>query len=295
MTKRRYTAAPGGRALPRSLSAWQLLSARSPLFPISGFGSRISPGGSRKKGENLLKGLVNSFTLRLAALGLMTYAAICLLGPADEPAYATHTPYLSLTTASVEAITVPGLVPGPYNLGTYVSGGDYSGISQPDAWGFQTGGTTVPASANALDHKGVFYYALPVVWDLGSAQSSALLFPIIDHGPIPNEGVEVTVWGSNNASDPFPGAWTIAELTTIYADGWVDVGAAQESDDMASLWTFGSGTYRYVAVYANRSVEFTPDSSEYDDCPSEPGWCSEEAEIDGRLSQIQRVDAHTNR
>lgn len=226
-----------------------------------------------------MKKLIMSVGTRVLALGIAVSVLFGAITVGGGTTYATHTPYLSLTAASVAAITVPGTVPGPYNLGTYVSGGDGGGTSPPNAWAF-SGGSFNPPSANALDYNWMHFTFTPVIWDLGAPRGSALVFPSIDHAPGSYEGVEVTVWGSNNSGAVFPGGWTQATLATVYADGWVDVGAPQESDDYASLWTFGSNTFQYVALYANGSLEYTPDATDYDDCPSEPVWCSGEAEID---------------
>jgi hypothetical protein len=124
--------------------------------------------------------------------------------------------------------------------------------------------------------------------DMGVTTSTVVLFPSIDHTPMspaPYEALESTVWGSNNPAAPFPAGWTLASLQKIYADGWVDVGAAQESDDYAQAWAFPAGSFRYVAVYANRSVDITPENSDTNDCAGEGVWCSSENEVDavGRL------------
>ena len=88
------------------------------------------------------------------------------------------------------------------------------------------------------------------------------------------EGIEFTVYGTNNLADALaagatagvfgnietgvvPGAGTgstfeQAMLDYVFIDGWADFGAADEGDDFASVWQF-SQAYRYVAVYSNNT------------------------------------------
>lgn len=165
---------------------------------------------------------------------------------------------------------------------------------------FHIDGVFDPTAGNTPDDRWVQIETTPGFWDLSTPTSSVFLFPSIDHGPVPYEGVESTVWGSNDPNATFPDNWTLGTLTTIYNEGRVNLGTPRESDDFASLWTF-PGTFRYIAVYANRSIELSPQppldpaTFDNDDCADPTKWCSTEAEIDavarptGSLPQLPPI------
>ena len=186
-----------------------------------------------------------------------------------------------LDLAQASNVTVPGIIPaGSYSLGTYVSGGSgLTGTSPPDSWSFSRDSFFDPTAANGLDHHWIQGTSTPVIWDVGSGSTEAIVFPSIDHGPVPYEALEFTVWGSNDPLAAFPTGWTLSSLTRVYEDGWIDVGTSQESDDWVSVWSFPS-TIRYVAVYANESVHITPDNSFKNDCLGQEVWCSFDHEVD---------------
>ncbi|MEK6287600.1 MAG: hypothetical protein AABO57_17795 [Acidobacteriota bacterium] len=243
--------------------------------------------------------------LRIAVLGAFMSAALTLpqmLNPLSEhygKALASHTPLLSLTLAQIAALSVPTTVPSPYTLGAYVSGPPAaSGSSPANTLGEIVDATLDVTAANALDHRWVqILDTTPVIWDLGSPSNTALIFPAVDHTPVPYESLEFTVWGSNDPNAPFPSGWTLGTLTRVYQEGWVDSGAplGDESDDNASLWAF-AGTFRYIAVYSNKSTEITPEPVGFiNDCVGEGVFCSRDAEIDavGRPTAITiALDIH---
>ena len=200
--------------------------------------------------------------------------------------YATHTPFLTTDVVAIDALTVPGTVPpGTFSLGTYVSGGSETGTSPPNDWDFTSDYPAFDSTAaNALDRHWIKAGDSPIIWDLHVPSDDVLVFPSIDHSPnapAPYEALEFTVWGSADPKAPFPAGWTLATLSRVYADGWIDVSAERESDDFASLWTFrGGATFQFIAVYANRSHEITPSVAENNDCSGEGVWCSGDDEID---------------
>ena len=205
--------------------------------------------------------------------------------------------FIHIDEEQIDALIAPGIV-GPrlfaldtrivelptFVLGTWVRGGVCTGTSPPDRWDISPCDIIfTPSRANRLDHGWIQPTTSPVIWDLGLPSNSAIVFPAIDHppmGPAANEALEFTVWGSNDPNAPFPGGWALGTLTRIYAEGWVDVGAAEESDDFASLWTF-PGTFRFVAVYANFSIHISPDPGPFENqCGGQGAFCSFDAEID---------------
>ncbi len=221
--------------------------------------------------------------VRLAVAGVMTVTIMslaALVGGAGD-AIAAHVAYVHQTAAGINAMTVPGTIPpASYALGTYVSGGVATGTSPANAYAWTGDATFDPTAANSLDHHWMQVSTAPLIMDMGVPTTSAIVFPSIDHGPVPYEALESTVWGSNNPAAPFPAGWTLATMTSVYRDGWVAAGAPQESDDWVSVWSFPSGSFRYIAVYANKSIDFTPDDPSTNDCAGDGVWCSAENEID---------------
>jgi hypothetical protein len=124
--------------------------------------------------------------------------------------------------------------PSGFALGTYLKGADGQGFGyDPTTLGAYNGNTTGVGNANGRD----FYWvqdsgnqtSFPggaiggrpsqgIVWDLGGQANQAVVFPFVDHGPVPGEVLENSVWLSNNpnAAD---GGWTQAALNHVYGGG----------------------------------------------------------------------------
>jgi len=188
-----------------------------------------------------------------------------------------------------------------YALGTYLAGGDISlGHGFPDMYAFHQGDGDDPvspaAALSATDHDWLQGTTTPIVVDLGAgnAADQAIIFNSIDHlgvgciNPNPDqalwdamiEGIEFTVYGTNNLNDALaaastpsvfdgseagsvPGAgvgstFEQATLDYVFNDGWADFGNAQEGDDFASVWQF-TQQYRYIAVFSDFTDPFVDD------------------------------------
>ena len=90
------------------------------------------------------------------------------------------------------------------------------------AYGFV--GETLEAGAGAADdlwiQTGNVVGANGAVWDLGVGASTAVVFNTIDHGPLPQEAIEATVYLSNTLSiDPLD--WELAETQRVWLEGYV--------------------------------------------------------------------------
>lgn len=91
------------------------------------------------------------------------------------------------------------------------------------------------------------------VWDLGGLANKVAVFPIIDHGPLPQEAIEYSVYLSNNQYATSIGTdgntdWVLAELSKVYLEGW-DV--SQIADGFSTLWVLpGNAEFRYVNVFS---------------------------------------------
>jgi hypothetical protein len=81
------------------------------------------------------------------------------------------------------------------------------------------------------------------IWDLGANASTAIIFNTIDHGPLPAEAIESTVYLSNNMID-----WTQAVTQRVWLEGF--------KTNKGILWdgfTYGVGTpngqpFRYASI-----------------------------------------------
>ncbi len=161
--------------------------------------------------------------------------------------------------------------------GTY----NYSCGSEPLA--------TYTARGNKLDWNwlqdtgdGGSSYLTGNVWDLGGPANKAVVFPIIDHGPLPQEAIEYTVYLSNNKFATSLGSdgstdWVLAELDKVYLEGW---DAAQVADGFTTVWKLpGSAEFRYVNVFSGGPSALHRDGDDeldavaglrVDDTPSKP-------------------------
>lgn len=91
-------------------------------------------------------------------------------------------------------------------------------------------------------------------WDLGGPSNQVAVFPVVDHGPLPEETMEYTVYLSNNPSATTLGAdgatqWVRAELERVYLEGWH---TGWTADGFTTVWRLpGRVAFRYVAVIAS--------------------------------------------
>lgn len=137
-----------------------------------------------------------------------------------------------------------------YTAGTLISGGggclgtstDTTGTG---SYGYTCGGGTVSSYANAIDNKW-FQTGNTVggtVFDLGFQATKAAVFNSIDHGPIPQEAIESTVYLSNDQV-----TWTQAVTERVWLEGF--------EPNLGILWdgftyavgTGTSATFRYASI-----------------------------------------------
>lgn len=91
------------------------------------------------------------------------------------------------------------------------------------------------------------------VWDLGGLANQAVVFPIIDHGPLPGEAIEYTVYLSNNQFATTTGSdgstqWVQAMLDKVYLEGW---NSSEVADGFTTVWKLPTAEeFRYVNVFA---------------------------------------------
>ncbi len=109
---------------------------------------------------------------------------------------------------------------------------DYS-FTQPSPMGLAAGNTTdfhwVHETSGAFAAPGA-----GTMWAFGGASATDfILFPSIDHGPVVEESLETTLYGSSDGGT----TWALGTITTLYALGF---SAASPDDDTAFRWVFPS-------------------------------------------------------
>lgn len=135
----------------------------------------------------------------------------------------------------------PGVAPRPTRCGTFVDGAEGSGSqTDPATYDYVTY-ATVPTNGDTPDHDWVHDTDGDfLVWNMGVTALAVNLYPSIDHTPVPEEALEVTVYGGPSAAGP----WEAGNITTIFDQGF---DPAWISDDYVSRWQF-SQPYQYFAV-----------------------------------------------
>lgn len=150
-------------------------------------------------------------------------------------------------------------------IGTGVTG--CSGYSyNPNTWDYTCGTDSFTNFANAgscidmwwmQDTGDGPFQAGDSIWDLGGPSNQAAVFPIIDHGPLPQEAIEYSVYLSNNPNASCIGTdgdicWVSAQLVRVYLEGWVEPWIA---DGFTTVWQLPGGqVFRYVSVPSGGSA-----------------------------------------
>jgi len=229
--------------------------------------------------------------LCLAALGLLTAGKNAwadppfITGPLD-PNWTTQFQGASPSTFAALGFTVgTGATDLHVSIGTWTdpSGlifGTALGTGNLSASGLTTNllnyGYTVtatsPASVNARDFAWGQNYgtnastnpALDTPWngtvfDLGGPANKAVVFPVVDHGPLPNEALEYTVYLTDTPNSTNLADWHLATLSEVYMQGWQSDATAL-ADGFTTVWTLASpsDTFRYVSVQGVGSQAFQP-------------------------------------
>ncbi|HFD81012.1 MAG TPA: hypothetical protein ENK05_11580, partial [Gammaproteobacteria bacterium] len=199
--------------------------------------------------------------------------------------------YVITDLQTLSGLAVDELVPPNRVAGRYVAGAVPGLVFDAPSCALSavSAAGDLPAAIAAPDHRAI--RAAPdqdIVMDLEQPYDSVTVLPQVDGLPVPQEGIEFTLWGSDDPQAPFPDGWTPATLVSIYTRGWqVDAACngATESDDYAGLYSFGPQAFRYVRVRADASLTLfdTPAQTDWQptgDEGGEPGWQSTSAEID---------------
>ena len=82
------------------------------------------------------------------------------------------------------------------------------------------------------------------VFDMGFYAQYAAVFAVIDHGPLPQESIESTVYLSNGVNGP----WTQAEVKRVYLEGYMPNTGILWDGFCYVVEPQGGGTFRYASI-----------------------------------------------
>lgn len=113
------------------------------------------------------------------------------------------------------------------------------------SYGYSIGGSTNIAAGSDVDQWWIQTSANigDAVWDLGSGASTAIIFNTIDHGPLPQEAIESTVYLSNNLTD-----WTAAVTQRVWLEGFMSNTGILWDGFAYAVGTGTSSTFRYASI-----------------------------------------------
>ncbi len=113
------------------------------------------------------------------------------------------------------------------------------------SYAYGVGGSTNIAAGSGVDQWWVQTSSTvgDSVWDLGSGASTAIIFNTIDHGPLPQEAIESTVYLSNDLS-----TWTAAVTQRVWLEGFMSNTGILWDGFAYAVGTGTSNTFRYASI-----------------------------------------------
>jgi hypothetical protein len=141
-----------------------------------------------------------------------------------------------------------------FSAASLLSGGSCAGISHPvslNRYDYTACTGSVPDAANSIDNKWFQTNGQvgQTVFDLGFQASKVAVMPVIDHGPLPLEAIESTVYLSNDKVN-----WVVAVVQRVWLQGHLADGAPNEWDGYWDGFTYAVGlsdptqTFRYASI-----------------------------------------------
>ncbi len=142
-----------------------------------------------------------------------------------------------------------------FSAASLVSGGSCSGASNAvngNPYNYSAClGTPIATSANSIDNQWFQTNTVvgQTVFDLGFQASKVAVFPVIDHGPLPQESIESTVYLSNDQV-----TWTQAVVQRVWLQGFLADGAPNSWDGYWDGFTYAVGladptqTFRFASI-----------------------------------------------
>jgi len=135
-------------------------------------------------------------------------------------------------------------------------------------WVQNTGTNTTTVVANDQPWLGT-------IWDLGGQANQAVVFPIIDHTPLPQEAAEYTVYLTNTPGSTNLADWHLALLDQVYLQGW-ESDVTSLADGFTTVWKLGGGqTFQYVSLQGVGSQALQPTFGNEDEIDAVAGLTAE--------------------
>ena len=144
--------------------------------------------------------------------------------------------------------TAASLMATPWSTGGVSTGysygvgaGDYSYGTPYLGYGF----AEASAAANGIDNLWIQTSGTigESVWDLGAASTKAAIFNTIDHGPLPYEAIESTVYLSNDLVN-----WTQAVVEKVWLEGFMPNTLVEWDGFAYAVGTGTNATFRYASI-----------------------------------------------
>lgn len=126
-----------------------------------------------------------------------------------------------------------------------VSTGSSTDSTGTGSYDYVLGGNAFTA-ANGIDNLWLQTSGVvgQTVWDLGFQATKAAVFNTIDHGPLPQEAIESTVYLSNDLSGP----WTQGVVERVWLEGFQTNTGILWDGFVFAVGTGTSDTFRYASV-----------------------------------------------
>ncbi len=101
-------------------------------------------------------------------------------------------------------------------------------------------------AANAIDEHWMQTSGVigETVWDLGFNATKAAVFNTIDHGPLPEEAIESTVYLSNTPTGP----WVQGVVERVWLEGFMSNSGIKWDGFAYAVGTGTSSTFRYASI-----------------------------------------------
>ena len=170
-------------------------------------------------------------------------------------------------TTRQQVVTNQLLDDGLFNATGYLAGtlihsvGQYSGqgggtstdLTGTGDYGYGCCGAAATrfTAANAIDNQWMQTSGVlgETVWDLGFQATKAAVFNTIDHGPLPQEAIESTVYLSNGgAGDPTTWSWVQAVTERVWLEGFMTNTGILWDGFTYAVGTATGATFRYASI-----------------------------------------------
>jgi hypothetical protein len=113
------------------------------------------------------------------------------------------------------------------------------------SFGYGLGGHTLAEAGGGIDNLWLQTDAVigHAVWDLGPDAATAVIFNTIDHGPLPGEAIESTVYLSNDLVN-----WTEAVTERVWLEGFMSNTGILWDGFAYAVGTGTDATFRYATI-----------------------------------------------